>query len=147
MRYAGQGNEFTVWMSEDWTNESEAAKETAVTTGFEESYKRIYGMTIPGLPIELVTWRLRAWADPDAVEPPPLARTSDLAPEPYRERPVTFARGSKPVSTPVFRRSDLQPGDTLASPTIVEERETTVVLRPGWQASVADDGSIVADSP
>lgn len=147
MRYAGQGNEFTVWMGEDWTTQTEAAKEAAITAGFEDSYKRIYGMTIPGLTIELVTWRLRAWADPDVVEPPPLAKTSEADPEPYQERPVTFARGSRPVVTPVFRRYDLQPGNALAGPAIVEERETTVVLRPGWQAAVADDGSIVADSP
>ena len=147
MRYAGQGNEFTVWMSENWTNESETTQEAAITAGFEDSYRRIYGMTIPGLTIELVTWRLRAWSDPDVVEPPPLSRTSDSAPEPHQERPVTFARGSKPVGTPVFHRYDLQPGDALAGPAIVEERETTVVLRPDWQAVVADDGSIVADSP
>lgn len=147
MRYAGQGNEFTVWMDESWTSESEAAKEAAITSGFEESYKRIYGMTIPGLPIELVTWRLRAWADPDVVEPLPLKRTADAAPRPSHERPVTFARGEATTATPVFRRADLQPGDALAGPAIVEERETTVVLRPGWQAKVAEDGSIVAESP
>jgi hypothetical protein len=27
---------------------------------------------------------------------------------------------------------------------MIQERETTVVLRPGWHAEVASDGSVVA---
>ena len=33
----------------------------------------------------------------------------------------------------------------FVGPAIVEERETTAVIRPGWTATVADDGSIIAE--
>jgi N-methylhydantoinase A len=33
----------------------------------------------------------------------------------------------------------------LIGPAIVEERETTAVIRPGWVVEVADDGSLVAE--
>ena len=60
-------------------------------------------------------------------------------------RPVRFARGAEPVDTPVYRRSDLGLGQQIVGPAIVEERETTAVIRAGWVATVAADGSLVAE--
>jgi N-methylhydantoinase A len=45
----------------------------------------------------------------------------------------------------VYRRSDLGVGQRLDGPVIVEERETTAVIRPGWVVTVAADGSLIAD--
>ena len=36
-------------------------------------------------------------------------------------------------------------GSGSIGPAIVEERETTAVIRPGWTVDVADDGSLVAE--
>jgi N-methylhydantoinase A len=47
---------------------------------------------------------------------------------------------------PVFRRDDLGVGATVSGPAIVEERETTSVIRPGWVMEVAADGSLIATS-
>jgi len=44
----------------------------------------------------------------------------------------------------VFDRTVLRPGDAVDGPALVEERETTAVLRPGWHAVVNEDGSLVA---
>ena len=54
-RYEGQGNEITVWVGEgeSWTADSDI-----VTSMFEEEYRRIYGLAIPDVGIEVVTWRL-----------------------------------------------------------------------------------------
>jgi N-methylhydantoinase A/oxoprolinase/acetone carboxylase beta subunit len=48
------------------------------------------------------------------------------------------------VDTAVYRRSDLASGHRLDGPAIVEERETTTVIRPDWVAEVLSDGSILA---
>jgi N-methylhydantoinase A len=32
----------------------------------------------------------------------------------------------------------------FVGPAVVEERETTSVIRPGWSVEVADDGSLIA---
>jgi N-methylhydantoinase A len=45
---------------------------------------------------------------------------------------------------PVYRRERLGAGTTFAGPAIVEEREMTAVIRPGWAVEVARDGSLVA---
>jgi N-methylhydantoinase A len=59
-------------------------------------------------------------------------------------RPVVFDRGAPPVEAPVYRRDRLAPGTRFDGPAVVEERETTSVIRPGWAVEVADDGSLIA---
>jgi N-methylhydantoinase A len=139
-RYAGQGNEITVWVGEgdQWPATAEQVVEL-----FEADYRRIYGLTIPDVGVEAVTWRLSAFAAAATVEPTTIVASGHG--QVHRTRPVRFSRGSAAVDTPVYRRSDLGLGQVIEGPAIVEERETTAVIRPGWVASVAADGSLVAD--
>jgi N-methylhydantoinase A len=139
-RYAGQGNEITIWVGEGehWPSTPEQ-----VVAAFESDYRRIYGLTIPDVPIEVVTWRLSASASAPPVEPAAQVATEHGSPQ--GTRPVRFHRGATPVDTPVYRRPELGVGQRIEGPAIVEERETTSVIRPGWTAFVAVDGSLVAE--
>ncbi len=140
-RYAGQGNEITVWVGE---GDQWPASDAEVEARFEAEYKRIYGLAISDVAVEAVTWRLSALAPAAALEPLPLsAALSD--PEPLSVRQVVFARHSEALDTPVYRRADLGAGARFAGPAIVEERETTSVIRPGWAVEVAPDGSLIAE--
>jgi len=140
-RYAGQGNEITIWVGEGdaWPATVDAVRET-----FDTEYSRIYGMTIPDVEIEAVTWRLSAFAATSSVEPDSSLSAADGAPTPISHRPMTFVRGQDPIDTPVYRRLDLGAGARFDGPAVVEERETTSVIRPGWSVEVAADGSLIA---
>ncbi|MDH3753626.1 MAG: hydantoinase/oxoprolinase family protein [Acidimicrobiia bacterium] len=139
-RYTGQGNEITVWVGDGstWT-----ADDAFVLELFEQEYRRIYGLTIPDVGIEVVTWRLSASAAADDIEPDPVTASGD-ATAAVQVRPVVFGRGRPPVDVPVHHRASLHVGTVVAGPVIVEERETTAVIRPGWSIEVAADGSLVA---
>ena len=139
-RYLGQGNEITLWLGE-----GPAWPVTAldVVDRFESDYRRIYGLTIPGVGIEAVTWRLSAYADADPIEPS--ATVASGIGQARNHRPVRFNRATGAVDTPVYRRTDLGVGQRIVGPAIVEERETTTVIRPGWIVTVAADGSLIAD--
>ena len=139
-RYLGQGNEITLWLGE-----GPAWPVTAldVVDRFESDYRRIYGLTIPGVGIEAVTWRLSAYADADPIEPS--ATVASGIGQARSHRPVRFNRATGAVDTPVYRRTDLGVGQRIVGPAIVEERETTTVIRPGWIVTVAADGSLIAD--
>ncbi|MBI4883621.1 MAG: hydantoinase/oxoprolinase family protein [Actinobacteria bacterium] len=139
-RYLGQGNEITIWVGE---GESWPVTYGEVVDKFEADYRRIYGLTIPDVGVEAVTWRLSAFAASSPVEPRTVVPTEAAAV--HHTRPVRFARGSDPTDTPVYKRSQLGLGQQIVGPAIVEERETTAVIRPGWVASVAADGSLVAE--
>ncbi len=139
-RYLGQGNEITLWVGEgdEWP-----ATDAEVHALFDADYERIYGLTIPDVGIEAVTWRLSAFALADQVEPVSAAGTGVATP--HRTRSVRFHRSAPAVETPVYRRPELGAGQVVAGPAIIEERETTAVIRPGWTVTVAADGSLIAD--
>jgi len=140
-RYEGQGNEITIWVGKgtDWT-----VSMAEVQTMFEEEYRRIFGLAIPDVSIEVVTWRLAASAELPEVEPSLIAGGEVPDGGSVVGRPVVFERGSLPVDTPVYRRDRLVPGTRFDGPAVVEERETTSVIRPGWSVEVAHDGSLIA---
>ena len=62
-----QGNEITLWVGE---GEQFAVSDEAIASAFDAEYRRIYGLTIPDVPIEIVTWRLSAFANATVVDPP-----------------------------------------------------------------------------
>ena len=140
-RYEGQGNEITIWVDkgDDWT-----VSMVEVRAMFEEEYRRIFGLAIPDVSIEVVTWRLAASAESPEVEPSLIAGGEVPDGGPVVGRPVVFERGYLPVDTPVYRRDLLVPGTRFDGPAIVEERETTSVIRPGWSVEVVHDGSLIA---
>jgi len=92
----------------------------------------------------VITWRLAATAESAEVEPSLVSAAPAGEVRHVRTRPVVFDRGSTPEDTPVYRREALAPGMRFSGPAVVEERETTSVIRPGWAVEVADDGSLIA---
>ncbi|MFB7372836.1 hydantoinase B/oxoprolinase family protein [Streptomyces sp. NPDC056222] len=45
--------------------------------------------------------------------------------------------------TPLYRREDLRPGDTVIGPAILAEADATTVVDPGWQVTAGDGGHLV----
>ena len=140
-RYAGQGNEITIWVGE---GEAWPASRADVIEAFEAEYRRIYGLTIPDVAVQAVTWRLSASATTNVVEPAIELARADEPPRPIASRPMVFGRGADPIDAPVYHQNDLGAGAVFDGPAVVEERETTSVIRPGWSVEVTADGSLVA---
>ena len=139
-RYIGQGNEITIWMGE---GNKFPGNTIDIVTAFETDYRRIYGLTIPDVGVEAVTWRLSAYAKAEEFEP--LVELSDKQGAPHGTRAVRFTRQGQPITTPVYRRGDIGRGQIIEGPAIIEERETTAVIRPNWTVSLGSDGSLIAD--
>ncbi|MEV6399260.1 hydantoinase B/oxoprolinase family protein [Streptomyces sp. NPDC051907] len=45
--------------------------------------------------------------------------------------------------TPLYRRGDLRPGDTVDGPAIIAEADATTVVDPGWRAAASDGGHLL----
>ena len=137
MRYLGQANEVTVALP---ANPAETRDLSVVRESFEQAYEAQYGLRLPDVEIEVVAWRLSAQG-PDAKRDSVVQlATADSAPK--GTRPVRF--GAEPEPVAVYDRAALATGQAIAGPAIIEERETTIVLLPGWDATVDTRGSIVA---
>jgi N-methylhydantoinase A len=92
------------------------------------------------VPIEVVSWRLTAQGPEDRA--PSERPLGDAAAQPAREKSVPLWPAAGPAK--VYARASLGRGQPLAGPALIEERETTIVLPPGWTAVVDDSGCITA---
>lgn len=137
MRYFGQQNEVTAWFESDPRRKHDPAWLREV---FEQGYERLYSLRLPEVDIEVVSWRIVATgpaASRDSV--PALSATPG---KPRSNRKARFA--DKDVEAPVYARADLACDQVVPGPAIIEERETTIIILPGWQAKVDRTGCIMA---
>ncbi len=137
LRYFGQQNEVGVTFSFD-PRVSRDVK--AIRAEFERAYLAQYGFNPSHVPVEIVSWRLTVRGP--LVPFHPVTMPVAAAPGAARTRPVHLWGDDQAV--PVLERRALVAGQSFAGPAIVEERETTVVIPPGWHASVDQVGCIVA---
>jgi N-methylhydantoinase A len=137
LRYFGQQSELTVTLDADPRSHHDAARITGL---FETNYKKLYGVNPSHVPIELVTWRLTA-RGPII----PFHRAMDLSATPGRPKAKRAVHAwSDGLSVPVYDRATLAAGQAIPGPAIIEERETTMVIPPGWAATIDKIGCIFA---
>ncbi|MFD0154554.1 hydantoinase B/oxoprolinase family protein [Streptomyces sp. NPDC055721] len=67
------------------------------------------------------------------------ARTGPLAPR----ITVRMHSGGTPHDTPLHRREDLRPGDTVDGPALLAEADATTVVDTGWRATATDGGHLL----
>lgn len=137
MRYVGQANEVTV----DFTSDPRVSRDTAeIRELFEAAYEKLYGIRLADMAVEIVSWRVTAIG-------PAADRRSDVdlpakPGEAKATRRAVFRSG--PADVPVFDRSAMALDQSVEGPAIIEERETTIIILPGWTATVDALGAIVA---
>jgi N-methylhydantoinase A len=128
MRYAGQGFQVEAEIPEDAITRGDAA---ALRAKFEAAYLALYGRTEPALPVECVSWQVIVAGPRPVVD---LTRQSASAEGALQRGTRRAWFGGAYVETPVLNRLALRPGDSVAGPALIEERECTLVLPPGATA-------------
>jgi N-methylhydantoinase A len=131
MRYAGQTHEISVALP---PGQLGPERYTVLLAAFEVAYNALYTEVQEGRTVETLNWRLTVSGPMPQVQlqmPPPQRG----ALRPKGERQVYFPDdGFRP--TQVYDRYILPVGARLHGPAIIEERECTVVVAPGFTAEV-----------
>ncbi|QYJ15404.1 Acetophenone carboxylase gamma subunit [Rubrobacter xylanophilus DSM 9941] len=130
LRYRGQSFELTV----------EADDLRGLEERFHAAHERRYGYRMEDEPVELVNLRLTATV---SVRKPEL---SEGPPEPEAEtgrRKANF--DGEWLEVPVLARERMGEGSEVEGPAIVEFRESTCVVRPGWGGRVDGVGTLVLE--
>ncbi|HTJ64679.1 MAG TPA: hydantoinase/oxoprolinase family protein [Alphaproteobacteria bacterium] len=138
LRYFGQQNEVSITLSGD---PREGKNVQMVRDTFEKAYFAQYGINPSHVPIEIVSWRLTA-SGPD-VGAKTISKTSGEWGKPKAHRPVLLWPEAGPVA--VYDRDTLAAGQKIAGPAIIEERETTIVILPEWDATIDSIGCVVSE--
>jgi N-methylhydantoinase A len=138
MRYRGQGHEIAVELPlRDFT----AADRAAITTLFEEAYRRLYSRPIPGVEIEILSWVVSVSASVAGA----LSVAADCQPseqKPRGRRPVFDPHEGEFQDVPIYWRGDLKPGASVAGPAVIAEDDTSTVVSPRFDARIDKFGYI-----
>ncbi len=128
LRYGGQSFELTV----DATEKLE--------TRFHAAHEGRYGYRMEDEPVELVNLRLVATVP---VEKPKLDEPGPSGGAEAGRREANFDGEWREV--PVLDREKMGKGSDVEGPAIVEFREATCVVRPGWKGAVDGVGNLVLE--
>ncbi|MEV4798621.1 hydantoinase/oxoprolinase family protein [Nonomuraea sp. NPDC049421] len=123
-RFRGQAHELTI----PWT-----ADRATLESRFARRYEEVYGIAQRG-EVELVSYRVRVTLPPPSMESAeePVA-TPGGAPG---WRRAYFPECGGHAEVPVHTRHTLGGAGVLCGPAIVEDAESTIVVPPGWTATV-----------
>jgi N-methylhydantoinase A len=143
MRYRGQGYELRVELPAGPIDESFPA---TARSAFEEVYRANYGYIDRSASIEGIDWHLMAVIGQET--PITIGRigsgsSSTPASETYRDAYFPEAGGF--VNARVIDRYVMQPGQRIAGPAMIEERESTTVVLPGDIAYVTETGHLMVE--
>jgi N-methylhydantoinase A len=136
MRYVGQAYELEVPLAVPVT----AARMPDVLAAFHAVHERVYGYARTQQPVEFVNLRaVHTYPLPRPVVTPAARATGALADAQLGERRAYFGAF---VPTTIYERARLPLGARLTGPAIVEQSDTTTVIRPGVTALVDDAGNL-----
>jgi N-methylhydantoinase A len=140
MRYHGQAYEVSVTFDGDPRTERDLPR---LRETFERAYEAQYGLRLYDNEVEVVNWRITCLG-PNILR----GAAAELAAQPAapdRARDVHLGDGGRrDVRYPVYQRVALAAEQEISGPAIIEERETTTVILPGWMARIDLTGCIVA---
>ena len=135
LRYRRQAYELTVPMAPGAITRESLDR---LAAAFHDEHRQTYGHANPEEPVQLVNLRLTAIGRLPRLR---LAQPPASVPARRRMREVWFPEiGSAPC--PVHWRDGLVAGETLAGPAVIEAMDSTIVVPPGWIASVDGKGYI-----
>jgi N-methylhydantoinase A len=130
LRYRGQSFELTV----------EADSLEKLEERFHAAHEQRYGYRMDDEPVELVNLRLVATVP---VEKPGLDEPAAEGEAVSERREANFDGEWREV--PVYDRERMGEGSEVEGPAIVEFKESTCVVRPGWSGSVDGVGTLVLE--
>ncbi len=144
MRFSGQGYEIEASLP---AGHLDANRMGEIRDAFIGVYKQLFERAPEGLPIEGLSWRLRATG-----RRPELTldfRGDAVAPDSAKKgmRKVYFHHERAFIDAPVYDRYKLAPGGVLEGPAVFEERESTVVVGPGSRIEVDSSLNLIVHLP
>ncbi|MGK7368583.1 MAG: hydantoinase B/oxoprolinase family protein [Candidatus Halalkalibacterium sp. M3_1C_030] len=124
---------------QDSTIKIDYQQNSDLEAAFKEAYQNRYGHWVEGSEIEIESIRAVASTKVTAGSHSSSAPGKKPA-DPYKTKPIQFQ--GKTVETPVFFRKNLSAGNTVDGPALILDPYSTIVVEPGWEATVCNDLSL-----
>lgn len=139
LRYKHQGFELhTPWPFVGAVQPDTASR---LAAAFHDLHRQLYSFALEGTPVELVGLRVTATGRLSAPSRKALASAGAKEPAVLFRQPV-YVDGAM-IESPVYDRTAIEPGHTIAGPAIVQQHDATILLEPGDMAHVHPHGALV----
>lgn len=113
----------------------DAGQEKNLAARFYNEYRQRYGFLMSGRALVIESISVEAiGVSRESVHRTANPMAEAGPPSPIDTRPVFFTNTWQ--ATPFYERTTLSPGAKLPGPAVIRERNTTIVIEPGWQAEV-----------
>ncbi|GKT24656.1 hydantoinase B/oxoprolinase family protein [Acidovorax sp. SUPP3334] len=125
-----------------------AADVAAITAGFEAAYRQRFAFLMPGRALIVEAVSVEAVVAGDApAEPRHALHPPRETPRRGTVRMYTVGSDGEPAwhDAALVVREDLRPGDAIAGPAIIAEKNATTVVEPGWEAALTALDHLVLD--
>lgn len=143
LRCVGQNYELSVPVIADaLLKQSDQDLTQNIKVDFFRAHEQFYGHHDANAPVEVINFRCTASArlyKPESAALPVKTRRA-AEPEAFRE---TWFSETGSTTTAVFQRSKLSAGDEIHGPAIVEQMDTTTLIRPDWIAHVDNADNLI----
>jgi len=137
MRYVGQAFELSVQLTESLRRMPDARRLTEL---FHQAHEKVYSFRDLASSVEITAERLRVVGEIAPVTLPRLPPKSGATAAPTTRD--LFLDGGF-VRAAVYQRDDLQDGQVLTGPAIIEQEDTTTIVLRGWSAAVDEVGNLL----
>ena len=116
-----------------------------IATAFHDRHRFTYGHDNRGEPVQIVSVRLAAIG----TTPPLLIRDQVAASrtDAIKSKRQVWFRETGTVETAIYDRRRMPAGLAAAGPAVIESLESTILVPPGWQAKMNDDGFVLLTRP
>ena len=137
-RYARQSYELAVPVP---AGALDSARIAQIAEAFHDLHRRTYGHDNRSEPVQLVNVRVTAIGSipPLVVRDAPAASGNDA----IKTRRSLWFRASGAVDAVVLDRARMPAGLVAPGPSVIESLESTILVPPGWQARMNEDGFVV----
>ncbi len=133
LRYVGQGHELTVRVPLGSIGDSEVG---SMITAFEKLYRAHYGLIIPDMVVEALTWSVTVASKVEPSDTVTINEAGGATGKPIGTRALFEPIRGESAEIPEFWRNNLAAGQTIDGPAFIAEDDTTTVVDRGWRVSV-----------
>jgi N-methylhydantoinase A len=137
-RYSRQSFELVVPVPPRPVDEAALAE---IATAFHDRHRFTYGHDNRGEPVQIVSVRLAAIG-----ATPPLLIRDQVAPsrtDAVKSNRHVWFRETGTIEAAIYDRRRMPAGLAAPGPVVIESLESTILVPPGWQAKMNDDGFVL----
>jgi 5-oxoprolinase (ATP-hydrolysing) len=143
LKYEGTDTALDVSLPSDPSRSADAVR-LALIADFEARYQQQYGFLMQDKALMIEAMAVEAIGHMDDEVEGPVNFASRSGP-PHAARSGRIFTAGAWRAAPIYMREALRPGDRIAGPAVIAEKNATTVIEPGWEATLTPRDDLIVE--